>query len=227
LPLGAFKEARFSTNGFESLPLEPPSPEARRQALMNRSDVRSALADFAASQSALQLAIAGQYPDIHLGPGYVWNSGSAGDNEWQLGATLTLPVFNQNRGAIAEAMTKRQEAALNFIAVQAQAIGQIDSALAGYSSALQQAKISLDLSSSLDQRLESVRGMEKAGDVDPLTFASAEVEFSAGALSRLDALAKAQQALGQLEDAVQSPSILSKDVLRNAQSAQFTPIFSK
>ena len=54
---------------------------------MNRADVRGALAEYAASQSALQLEIANQYPDLHLGPGYGWNTGNAGDNKWSLGVS--------------------------------------------------------------------------------------------------------------------------------------------
>ena len=64
------------------------SAEARSATLRSRTDILGALAEYAASQSALQLEIAKQYPDLHLGPGYAWNAGSAGDNEWSLGLTL-------------------------------------------------------------------------------------------------------------------------------------------
>ena len=88
-------------------PRDLTEPEVRRQALLNRADVRGALAEYAASQSALQLEIANQYPDVHLGPGYGWNTGNAGDNEWTLGVTLDLPVLNHNQGPVAEAKAKR------------------------------------------------------------------------------------------------------------------------
>ena len=58
------------------------------------------LAEYQASQSALQLEIARQYPDVQLGPGYEFDQG---DNKWMLGLGVTLPVFNQNQGAIAAA----------------------------------------------------------------------------------------------------------------------------
>ena len=45
------------------------------QALHSRADILAALADYAASQSALQLEIAKQYPDIRLGPGYEYDQG--------------------------------------------------------------------------------------------------------------------------------------------------------
>ncbi|MGH7939476.1 MAG: TolC family protein, partial [Limisphaerales bacterium] len=101
VPLRALDEIRFSFADFNQFPRQLTQPEVQRQALLNRADVRGALADYAASQSALQLEIANQYPDLSLGPGYGWNTGSAGDNEWDLGVTLTLPILNQNQGPIA------------------------------------------------------------------------------------------------------------------------------
>jgi outer membrane protein, heavy metal efflux system len=218
LSVKAIEGARFASGDFESMPTELTAPEVRQQALLGRADVRGALAQYAASQSALQLAIAGQYPDVHLGPGYAWNTGSAGDNEWQLGLTVTLPVLNQNRGAIAEAVSKRREAATSFVFVQSQAIGQIDSALAGYQAALGEFRTAAALLTGLDQRLQSVRSMQQAGEVDALTLANATVEFSTGALTRLDAMIKAQQALAQLEDAAQSPMTLSEQAIQTAQA---------
>ena len=40
------------------------APDIRREAILNRADVRGALAEYAASQSALQLEIAKQYADL-------------------------------------------------------------------------------------------------------------------------------------------------------------------
>jgi len=214
----AIEGAQFASEDFDSMPTDLTAPEVRQQALLGRADVRGALAQYAASQSALQLAIAGQYPDVHLGPGYAWNTGSAGDNQWQLGLTVTLPVLNQNQGAIAEAVAKRREAAASFVSVQAEAIGQIDSALAGYQAALEEFRTAAALLTSLEERLRSVRSMEQAGEVDPLTLANATVEYSTGALTRLDALIKAQQALAQLEDAAQSPLTLSEKAIQTAQA---------
>ena len=151
---------------------------------------------------------------MHLGPGYAWNNGSANDSEWDLGVTLTLPILNQNQGPIAEAKARRKVAAAHFQTIQANAIGEIESALVGYHAALQQIKTAKSLQDNLQKRLRSIQEQEQAGAVEPLMVANAEVEFAIGAQSRLDALVKAQQALGQLEDAVQSPLTLSPALLR-------------
>jgi outer membrane protein TolC len=217
LPLRALDGVKLSFAGLDQFPRELTKPEVRRQALLNRADVRGALAEYAASQSALQLEIANQYPDIHLGPGYGWNTGNAGDNEWTLGLAVTLPVLNQNQGPIAETKAARAQVAAHFLTVQTTAIGEIDGALAGYQAALQQAATAKALLDNLQKRLNSVRAQGEAGEVDPLTVANAEAEFGAGAQNRLVALIKAQQWLGQLEDAVQSPLTLPPESIRAAQ----------
>jgi cobalt-zinc-cadmium efflux system outer membrane protein len=213
VPLHALDDVNFSFAELNEFPLDLTKPEVRRQALFNRADVRGALADYAASQSALQLEIAGQYPDIHLGPGYAYNSGNAGDNMWQLGVTMDLPVLNHNEGPVAEAEAKRTQAAAHFLTVQAAAISQIDSALAGYDAALKESATAKLLFADLHKQLNSTREQAKMGEVDSLAFANAENAYYNGAQNQLSALIKAQQALGALEDAVQSPLTLSPQML--------------
>jgi outer membrane protein TolC len=217
VPERALEEVEFSFAALNELPRELTRPEVRRAALLNRADVRGALADYAASQSALQLEIANQYPDVHLGPGYTWNNGNAGDSQWSLGLTVTLPVLNHNQGPVAEAEAKRTQAAAHFLTVQANAIAQIDSALAGYDAALNQASTARTLLDNLQKRLQSVRAQAEAGEMVPLAVASAEVEFGTGAQNQLDSLMKAQTALGQLEDAVQSPLTLPPEAVKAAE----------
>ena len=213
LPLRALAGIRFSFDGLDQFPRELTKPGVRRQALLNRADVRGALAEYAASQSALQLEIANQYPDVHLGPGYGWNTGNAGDNEWTLGLTVTLPVLNQNQGAIAEARAKRAEAAAHFLTVQSAAVTEIDSALAGYNAGLKKSATADRLLKDSRRQRDSVHAQVQAGETAPLAAASAEVDYNTAAQSRLDTLVKAQEAFGQLEDAVQSPLTLPPSAL--------------
>lgn len=217
VPTRALNGAKFSFAALNRFPRDLTRPAVRRQALLNRADVRSALADYAASQSALQLEIANQYPDVHLGPGYAWNSGNAGDNEWSLGLTVTLPLLNHNQGPVAEAEAKRTQAAAHFITVQADAEAQIDSALAGYRAALNEVATAKALLNNLTKRLNSVRAQEQVGEMDPLAVATAEVAFGTGQQNQLDAILKAQQALGSLEDAVQNPLTLPPDAVNAAE----------
>lgn len=216
VPTSAVSNIKFSFADFDEFPQDLTKPNIRREALVKRADVRSALAQYEASQSALQLEIANQYPNLDIGPGYEWNNGNAGDSMFTLGATVTLPIFNQNQGPIAEAEAKRTQAAAHFVTVQANAIAEIDGALAGYSAALQQVATAKELLDDSQKRLDSFRAQAKAGAIEPQEVATAEVEFATSAQNRLNALVQAQQALGRLEDAVQSPLTLPKDVLAAA-----------
>ena len=215
LPLRALDGVEFSFAGLDPFSQDLTAPEVRRDAILNRADVRGALADYIASQSALQLEIAKQYPDLHLGPGYELDQT---DNKWSLGVSLDLPILNHNQGPVAEAMADRATAAAHFLTVQTTAITEIDSALAGYDAALDKLSIVKTLLDDMQKQLDSVRAQVKAGAAEPLTLANAEVEFATGAQSRLDALVKAQQALGQLEDAVQSPLTLAPDTIRAVEN---------
>jgi len=214
LPLHALDDVPFSFAGLDQFPQDLTASEVRREAILNRADVRGALAEYAASQSALQLEIAKQYPDLHLNPGYELDQA---DNKWSLGVTLELPVLSHNQGPVAEAKAKRAEAAAHFLTVQAQAIGEIDSALAGYHAALQKSATATALLDDLRKQLDSAHAQAQAGEAEPLTLANAEAEYAAGAQNQLNAVVKAQQALGQLEDAVQSPLTLPDAVLRITQ----------
>jgi hypothetical protein len=59
-----------------------------------------------------------------------------------------------------------------------------------------------------------LRGRFEAGDVSRSAVIAGEVERAAARLARADAVAKAQQALGQLEEALQSPVVLSAEALQ-------------
>jgi cobalt-zinc-cadmium efflux system outer membrane protein len=214
LPARALDGIEFDFSELEKLPMALTAPEIRRNAVLNRADIRGALAEYAASQSALQLEIAKQYPDIHLNPGYELDQT---DNKWSLGLTVDLPILNQNQGPIAEAKAKRTQAAAHFLSVQANAISEIDTALAGYDAAFQKSATAKRLLDDLQKQLNSVRSQAQLGEADALALANGEFSYYTGVQNQLDALAKAQQALGLLEDAVQSPLTLSADALHAAQ----------
>jgi len=178
------------------------SSGARGMALTNRADILAALADYAASQSSLQLQIAKQYPDLHLGPGYEYDQG---ENKWGLKLSAELPLLNRNEGPIAEAQARREESAARFTALQARVLSEIDRALTAMHAIEQQLGNLDSLQATQRQQQQSLQKQLEAGAVEPLDLLSAQVEISAGELARHDAQVKRQQALGQLEDALQLP----------------------
>lgn len=204
LPAAALAGAEISFDALERRPvLETlPAGKLRQQALFNRADVLGALADYEASQAALQLEVAKQYPDLRLGPGVIYNQG---EYKWVLGASLTLPILNQNQGPIAEAEARRREAAARFEALQARIAGEVERSYAGALAVqhkLAQAQAWLDTQG---QQRRFSEALFQAGESDRPALAVAQLDYAATALARLDALLKAQQALGWLEDALQRP----------------------
>jgi cobalt-zinc-cadmium efflux system outer membrane protein len=199
----------FSLSGVKALT----SAEARRVALRSRADILAALADYAAAEDDLRLEIAKQYPDLHLGPGYAWNNGNAGDNQWSLGLTVELPILNQNQGPIAEAEARRKLAAAKFLELQAQIIGEIDRAVAGFRVAREELQTGNELLAAEQRQQKSAEAQVAAGANDRLDLLNAQLELSSTRLARLDNEANLQAAFGALEDAVQSPLTLSRAAL--------------
>ena len=178
------------------------SSDARTQALHTRSDILASLAEYKASQSTLQLEVARQWPDVHIGTGYQWDQG---ESKWSPGLTMELPVLNRNQGPIAEAQARREEAAARFLALQARVIAEIDRALAILAVAQNQLTQSEALAQTLRQQAQSIEAAFNAGGADQLGVNSARLETTLGELATLDAQVKLQQALGLLEEAIQRP----------------------
>ncbi|MDP2024634.1 TolC family protein [Sulfuriferula sp.] len=203
VPVSALDGIPISFAEFDRIYPDIPMRDAQRQAILNRADLLSALAQYQASQEALQLAIANQYPDIHLGPGYLWDQGAT---KIAFGASgIALPILNQNQGPIAEAKARRAEAEANVISLQAQAINQTDQALVAYHAALNSLSQSEALVSAQQQQLSSAQNLYRAGETDRLMLTLAHQALFTVLLARQNALMQVQQSLSQLEDAIERP----------------------
>ena len=197
--------------------------EARARALQRRTDVLSALAEYAAAQFALQLEIAKQYPNVQLGPGYQWDQG---ERKWRVGLTMELPVFNRNQGPIAEAEARRAEVGARFVALQANVISDIDHATSALRTAEQALLGGEALLSVQGQQVTSMRSQLAAGAVDSLDVATAQFELSAVQVLAFEARVRRQQSLSALEDALQQPLGIengAQTVLLQIQSTQHSP----
>lgn len=205
IPVAGLQGLYFSWSELDS----PPSAESlsprqiQQDAVLNRLDVRRSFAQYAASEADLQLEISKQYPDVQIGPGYTYEEKN---NFFTLGLSTTLPLFNRNQGPIAEADARRREAAAAFLEKQAQVIAASERALALYVAALKEL---VEADQSLGQlqkaQLQLMQQAVRVGEEDRLALNGVEIESSVVARTRLDALARAQGALGELEDAVQRP----------------------
>jgi outer membrane protein TolC len=205
IPVSGMENVQLSWSDFEQPPTaQTLSPKLiQREAVLNRLDVRRALAEYAATEAALQLEIAKQYPDFHIGPGYQLEERNS---FFTLGLAVTLPIRNRNQGPIAEAEARRKEAAARFLSIQAHVIAQSESALARYGAALRELGEARESLTELQgEREQMTTRAVQIGEHDRLTLNAVVLERSAVARAWFGALVRAQQALGELEDAVERP----------------------
>ncbi len=203
IPASALEQARIRLDAFDAAPPDLPPARVRDAALRNRADVQAALARYEASQAALQLEVANQYPDLHLGPGVAYDAGA---HKYALSLSgIALPLFNRNQGPIAEATARRQEAAARFEAVMAQRVAGADLAAARYQGARAQLKVADTRAAAQHRVLRAAQRAFAAGETDRLELTLAELQAGSADLARQDAFARLQQAAGEVEDAMQRP----------------------
>jgi len=204
IPMAALDGIKFSWPDMD----KPPAPtsfsanQVQRDAVLNRLDIRRALAQYAAAEVALHLEIAKQYPNFNIGPGYTFEERNS---FFTVGFSTSLPVFNQNQGPIAEAEGRRGEAAAAFLQTQAQVIEKSERALAVYKAAIKEATEAQSLYQLEETQVQRVQENIRAGADYRLSLDGAQIQASILARARLDALARTQRVLGDLEDAVQRP----------------------
>ncbi len=204
VPTASLKGLKLVWPGLDQPPtIEVLTPaKIQEDAVLNRLDVRHALADYSASEAALQVEIAKQYPDFDLGPDYAFEEGT---HLFSLAFGLTLPLFNRNQGPIAEAEARREQMAAQFLAVQASGIAESEQALAKYTASLNQLSQARQLMQESVAQEQAIQTSLQAGASDRVALNGAQLETAVTAVSELDALSSAQQALGDLENAVQRP----------------------
>jgi cobalt-zinc-cadmium efflux system outer membrane protein len=189
------------TQAVPSAPSLLPLADVQKAGLLHRADLRRSLLDYAAAEANLHLEIANQYPDFQYSPGYSFDEGH---HKIAFSPALNVPLFNRNRGPIAESEARRAEAEARFNALQAQAIGEMEIALARYNGALAELADAEQKLVRIQQTREAamLRAVQ-AGEEDRLALVGVRVERAVAARARLDALRRVQAALSGLEDAVQ------------------------
>lgn len=213
VPVAAIDGITLDLSEFGMAPPAPPERNARRAAIFHRADLRAALADYAAAESALQLQIAKQYPDIHIGPGYTYDTGT---EKIAFGlAGITLPIFDRNQQNIKLAEARRKEAGVRAGALQDRIIGDLTHAMTRYQSSVKALQLADRHQASARRQLDSQATAFSRGNTDRLAFTQAKVDYQTSEITHLDALVAAQRAAGALEDAMRQP--LGQDAL--------TPIF--
>lgn len=204
VPVSALDGVQFDTALLDrAMAADSLSAESiRRIGLLNRLDIRSALARYAAAEASLRLEIARQYPDITLAPGYLWDQG---DVQWLLGLSTLLTLNNKNEGPIAEARAARELQASQFNALQVRVIGEMEQSLVNHRAGTHRVDKTRELLTTQQQRATQAERQFEAGHTDRLELTQARLETLAAEQGVLEAEIHAQRALNALEDAVQRP----------------------
>jgi outer membrane protein TolC len=200
LPLETFKKLNVATSFASTQPVQ--TDLLQYQALLNRLDIRAALARFEAAEAKLRLEIAKQYPDLNLSPSKTLDQG---DQIWSLGFSSLLTLINKNRGQIAEATALRELEFTQFEALQAKVIGDLNQNKANYFAALESTGKANTLLASQEKRTERTQTQFNAGFADRLELTSTQLENLIAKQNVLSTSYKEQSARLELEDAIQRP----------------------
>jgi outer membrane protein TolC len=175
---------------------------ARELAIVNRLDVRRALADYEVAEQDLRAAVSKQYPDLTLAPGYLLDQG---DHKITLALDLPVPLFHGAKASIQQAIAERAVAAAKFDEVQAAALAAIDLGFTRYQSsrgALQAAERAERAASDAEAMLQRrfAAGAADRGELLAGRIAAAGLKRAA-----LEARRVSVDATTALENGIQSP----------------------
>ncbi|HXB71307.1 MAG TPA: TolC family protein [Candidatus Acidoferrales bacterium] len=205
LPVSALdgKSLELTVFGNVAPPETLPLPSVQKAGLVHRADIRRSLIEYEAADARLRLVLANQYPNITLSPSYSFQEGFPA---YVLGSVIeSLPLLHRNRGPIAEQEAVRLQMETQFKALQAKVIGETESALRQYAAAVLEWTAARDTLTALQERREAaVISSFRAGELDRLNVAQARLATLAARRTEVEALIRAQIALGALQDAVQS-----------------------
>ena len=184
---------------------EPPPLQAldlQRAALLNRLDLRAALARHDTAEAALRVELARQWPELTLRPGVAWDQG---DRVWSLGLGLVLPPGGRNRAAIDAALAQRELQARRVEALQAAALTRLDAARDALAAADSLRATADAVHAQAAAALQRTERRFAAGDADRTERLAARAALQQAERRRIDALAERATAIGALEDALQQP----------------------
>jgi outer membrane protein TolC len=95
-------------------------------ALTRRPEMGRVLAEYAAAEADVRLEVARQYPDLQLGPGFIWDQGV---HRWTLALSLPNLLGFRNRAAITQAEAARAAAAARVAEVQDALLAEVGAAV--------------------------------------------------------------------------------------------------
>jgi outer membrane protein TolC len=186
----------------ESLHEIVPVEELEARAIGSRLDLRAKLADFRSADAAWRTEMAKRYPDLALGPGYMYDQG---DRKVTFSLSFELPIHSHNAGGIAKARADRDRVVAEVEVLQA----SIDAEVAKAADQLAQARAQLSSAQSLLQQAQALLDRdverERAGELDTPAVLISRIATLTARVDELTAARAVADATAALEAAIQSP----------------------
>lgn len=212
IPPETFEQMSIAADALTGPVEETRNAAALRQAaLRNRLDVYQRLRLFAAADAEVKLAVASQYPELTLSPGYFWDQG---DSVWSLAAAIAVPPAIRAKAAIRQAEARRELAAERFIEMQVQVIGETQQAAAELASARSLAQTAARQTEAARTQLARMQNLFERGGADRLQLTAARIAAAAAADGERQARFATLRAVAALEDALEEPVLDSGTGLR-------------
>jgi len=173
------------------------------EALGRRHEIAGALGEYAVAESRLRLEVARQYPDLELGPGFIWDQGV---NRWTLALAIPALLGARNRGAIAEAGAAREVAGLHVAEVQDSVLADVESAVQRCRGARLEVAGADSVVAAAGAGLERDRAAYQRGETTRLEPARAELQLLRARRAHREAEQRLTLASLELERAAGGPS---------------------
>jgi len=168
----------------------PPLTDIVDSALAQREDLNQLRHALDAAQARREVAKRQTVPNVHLGAFYEMEEGT----DRILGATLgiSIPIFNRNRGAIAEAEAIQRQVTAEGEAVRIRARQEVVSAWSRYQAATSAAQGFQQVIGNLDENLDLLRRSLEAGKIGWSEILLFRREFADAQRAYVDTLADAR-----------------------------------
>ncbi|MEM7624801.1 MAG: TolC family protein [Planctomycetota bacterium] len=140
--------------------------EGLMQQMTQHPRVRSAAARYTLAELNLEREVRKQYPDLKIGPAFEEEDGQS---RIGLGLGLPIPLWNANRGGIAEAEAARDVAQAEVEAAYQHAVAEVADSRARWRAAVEMANATRnELQPLVEAQVVEVRALMEIGEVDVL-----------------------------------------------------------
>jgi cobalt-zinc-cadmium efflux system outer membrane protein len=127
-------------------------------------ELATVASEYHVAEQRLRLEIRKQYPDLTIGPG---GKQEDGDTRVLLGLSLPLPLWNQNRRGVAEALAQREVAQARYETTFERLAGELARARLRYAAAIaQRSTLENEIVPLVDEQYADVQRLSELGQLD-------------------------------------------------------------